>query len=391
MKTNIRHALITFAAGALLLSACSGEIPPSAFPGLMTDGTSIYLASNLHVHKYDPKTGIENWRFPATQDNANLRGPFSGVPLKYGDTIVVGGSTGANGAYDRHLYAIDANSGQEVWRFSASETSKEFVEGAVSDGKLIYAPNGDGNLYAIDPTEKQNNQPMLVWKFTAGNRLWSRPLLADGVLYQGSMDHKLYAIDAATGKELWRFEQATAPIAVEPTLQDGVLYFGSFDSVFYAVNARDGSLKWETTVDAWVWTGAAIDGGAIYFGDVRGKLYALDLASGQRRWVYEARDSFKATPLVVNGKLYAVSMDTFVYAFDLSKVSPNAEGKVEFAATTWRNETLQRRLLSAPVLLGDDTLLVALFDGDVKAWALDTDGGARKMQFPPAPVATPAP
>jgi outer membrane protein assembly factor BamB len=144
-------------------------------------------------------------------------------------------------------------------------------------------------------------------------------------------------------------------------------------------------------VDAWVWTGAAIDGGAIYFGDVRGKLYALDLASGTRRWVYEARDSFKATPLAANGKLYVVSMDTFVYAFDLSKVSPNAEGTVEFAATTWRNETLQRRLLSTPVLLGDDTLLVALFDGDVKVWALDTDGGARKLQFPPAPVATPAP
>ena len=222
----------------LLLSACGGgEVSPSAFPGMMVDGPSAYLASNTIVYKFDAQNAAESWRFTSSSDASNPRGPYSGVPIKVGDVVVVGGSTGANGAYDKHLYGLSDANGQEVWRFTPpGDKGREFVDGAVSDGKLIFAPNGDGNLYAIDPAQKDNNQPKVIWTFTTGNRLWGRPLLADGKLYQGALDHKLYAIDAATGKGLWQFDQATAPIAAQPTLKDGVIYVGAFDSSFYAVN-----------------------------------------------------------------------------------------------------------------------------------------------------------
>ena len=379
-------------AGIVLLSACGGGEPaPSAFPGIMVDGNSAYLASNLEVYKFDARNGTETWRFPGTQDSANPRGPFSGVPLKFGNTIVVGGSTGANGAYDKHLYAIAEDTGQEVWRFTPpGDQGKEFVDGAVSDGKIIYAPNGDGNLYAIDPSQKENNQPKVVWTFHTGNRLWNQPLLTDGKLYQGALDHKLYAIDAATGKELWRFEGATAPIAVVPALQNGVLYFGAFDSNFYAVNAADGKLKWKTTVDGWVWTNATINQETIYFGDVRGKLYALDLASGQRKWYFETLDAIKAHPVISGSLLYVVSEDTNVYTLDLTAIKADATGKVDNNSTKWRDSTIGRRLVSTPALT-DKTLLVPLFDGDIKAWALDATTGARKFQYPLPPPATPTP
>ena len=385
------RVLVATVAGALILSACAGgEVPPSAFPGMAVEGTSAYLASNLHVYKFDALSGAEAWRFPATQDNANPLGPFSGVPLKVGDVIVIGGSTGANGAYDRHLYAISDETGQEAWRFDPGEDGKEFVDSAVTDGKIIYAPNGNGFLYAIDPAQKENNQPKLIWKFSTGNRLWSKPLYADGKLYQGSFDHKLYAIDATSGKELWHFADPTAPVAVQPVLKDGVLYFGAFDSAFYAVNAADGKLKWKTPVDGWVWSNAALSDDSIFFGDVRGKLYALDLATGQRKWYYETHDSIKAQPVLDNNTLYVVSMDTNVYAFDLAGIKTDASGKVDYAATKWRNDTLTRRLLSKPSMV-EGTLLVPLFDSEIKAWALDANTGARKLQFPLPPPATATP
>jgi outer membrane protein assembly factor BamB len=358
---------------------------------MLVDGKAGYLASNTQVYKFDVQNGTEMWRFPASQDNANPRGPFSGIPLKFGNVIVVGGSTGANGAYDKHLYAISDETGQEVWRFTPpGDKGKEFVDGAISDGKLIYAPNGDGNLYAIDPAQKENNQPKVVWSFATGNRLWNSPLLADGKLYQGAFDHKLYAIDAATGKEVWRFEGASAPIAAPPTLKDGVLYFGAFDSNFYAVNAADGKLKWKTAVDGWVWTPATLSTSAVFFGDVHGKLYALDPASGQRQWTYETRDSIKAQPVLSNTMLYVVSVDTNVYAFNLADIKKDATGKVDFNNTLWRNETIGRRLVSKPMTT-ENTLLVPVFDGDVKVWALDANTGSRKFQYPLPPPATPTP
>jgi outer membrane protein assembly factor BamB len=385
------RVLIAAVAGMLILSACAGgELPPSAFPGITVEGQSAYLASNQQVYKFDPATGEEAWRFPVSLDNATPIGPFSGPPLKFGDVIIVGGSTGQNGAYDRHLYALSDQTGQEVWRYTPGDTAKEFVAGVVSDGKLLYAPNGDGNLYAIDPAQQENNQPKLIWKFSTGNRLWSLPLFADGKLYQGSFDHSLYAVDAATGKELWRFTDSTAPIAVQPTLKDGVLYFGAFDSYFYAVNAADGALKWKTHVDGWVWCDATLSDDTIFFGDVRGKLYALDLATGQRKWFFETGDSIKAQPVLVNNLLVIASMDTNVYALDPSAVAPDASGKVDRNNTKWLNNTLARRLATDPAVV-EDILLVPPFDGDIKVWALDANTGQRKFQYPLPPPPTPTP
>lgn len=392
MKSFPVRALVASLAGVFLLSACGGgEVPPSAFPGMTTDGQSAYLASNAIVYKFNAQSATESWRFTTSTEKDSQRGPFSGVPTKIGDVVVVGGSTGSNGAYDKHLYGINDENGQEVWRFTPpGDKGREFVDGAVTDGKIIYAPNGDGNLYAIDPAQKDNNQPKVIWTFNTGNRLWSKPLLADGKLYQGALDHKLYAIDAATGKELWRFEGASAPIAVQPTLKDGILYFGAFDSIFYAVNAKDGSLKWKTVVDGWVWTAAAVTSDAVYFGDVKGKLYALVLSNGQRNWTFETRDSIKAQPVISGTSMYVVSVDTNVYAFDLKDIKKDAAGVVEFNSAKWRNETIGRRLLSSPVVMGD-VLLIPVFDGDIKVWALDANTGSRKYQFPIPPPATPTP
>ncbi|HEY3340615.1 MAG TPA: PQQ-binding-like beta-propeller repeat protein [Anaerolineae bacterium] len=385
MNRNTIRASLMLAAGMLLLSACGGGEPsPTGFPALLVDGKSAYLASNTLVYKFDAQTGAEAWRFPASQDTANPRGPFSGIPLKYGNVIIVGGSTNSTGGFDRHLYALSDDKGQEVWRFSPNDKAHEFMEGAISDGKLIYAPNGDGNLYAIDATQMVSSQPKLVWQFNTGNKLWSLPLLDNGKLYQGSIDHKLYAIDAATGKELWQFTGATAPIAVQPVLSDGVLYFGAFDSTFYAVNAADGTLKWKTAVDAWVWTEASIDNNTIYFGDVHGKLYALDAATGKQKWYYVTNDAIKAQPMVVSNTLYAVSEDTNAYALDLTNLKPDSTGKVDPSAYKWRNDTFGRRLVSKPTI-ADNAILVPLFDGDIKVWALDASNGTRKYQFP-APV-----
>ncbi len=390
---NSKYVRISLAlvAGTFLLTACGGGEPePTAFPGLIVDGNAAYLASNLLVYKFDAQNGTENWQFPASQDNANPRGPFSGAPLKVGNLIIVGGSTNSTGGADPHLYALNSDTGQEVWRFGPGGPAKEFMAGAVTDGQRIYAPNGDGSLYAIDATQAVSGQPKLLWQFNTGNRLWSLPRVAGNAVYQGSFDHKLYAIDAATGKELWQFDGATAPIAVQPALSDGVLYFGAFDSYFYAVNASDGKLRWKTPVDGWVWCNATVDNGVVYFGDVHGKVYALDAATGQRKWTYVAHDTIRAQPIINQGTLFFVSEDTNAYALNLKTIKPDAAGVVDYNATQWRNDTLGRRLVSRPVIT-DGTILIPLFDGNIKVWALDASNGSRKYQFPPPPPPTATP
>lgn len=387
MRTDIRLGAVALAS-ALVLSACGGGDPaPSSFPGLSVDGKAGYLASGTTVLKFDVETGVEQWRYPR---ESQTRVFFAGPPLKFGDVVVVGGATGpgGTGTYDNHLYALNEQTGAEVWRFQATgpggAPGREFASGAVTDGKLLFAANGNNLLYALDPAKIENGQPRVAWTFTANNKLWSRPQVSNGMVYQGSLDHNLYAIDAATGREVWRFESAAAPIVGQPALSNGTLYFGSFDANFYAVDAASGQLKWKSPVDAWVFTDPLVANGAVYFGDTKGKVYALDAATGARKWFFEARNEVNATPVLAGNALFVVSADTFVYALDANGEGKDAAGRVDFKNSR-RNETLGRRLLTSPALVGT-TLLVAPLDGGIKVAALNTESPtlANKWVLPPA-------
>ena len=65
----------------------------------------------------------------------------------------------------------------------------------------------------------------------------SSPAVVDGVVYVGSEDHLLYAVDAESGKLRWRYHMLY-PVRSSPTVVDGVVYVGS--EGFYAVDAAGG-------------------------------------------------------------------------------------------------------------------------------------------------------
>jgi outer membrane protein assembly factor BamB len=99
-------------------------------------------------------------------------------------------------------------------------------------------------LYALDATTGEER-----WRFQTGDTVWSSPAVANGVVYVGSFDGNLYALDAATGQERWRLrivEDATPGedsrdsesrewIFPSPAVVDGVVYIGSGDGYLYAI------------------------------------------------------------------------------------------------------------------------------------------------------------
>ena len=74
----------------------------------------------------------------------------------------------------------------------------------------------------------------LKWAFKTEGPIRSSPAVADGVVYFGSYDGNLYAVDIKTGKEKWRFKTG-GKIFSSPAVADGVVYFGSHDGKLYAV------------------------------------------------------------------------------------------------------------------------------------------------------------
>ncbi|MGZ4716739.1 MAG: outer membrane protein assembly factor BamB family protein [Acidimicrobiales bacterium] len=87
------------------------------------------------------------------------------------------------------------------------------------------------------------------WATTTGGAVGSSPAIAGGVAYVGSADHKLYAIDIATGAARWS-RTTGGVVDSSPAVDNGTVYVGSNDHKLYAFRASDGAPRWSVTVDA---------------------------------------------------------------------------------------------------------------------------------------------
>jgi len=92
------------------------------------------------------------------------------------------------------------------------------------------------------------------------------------VVYVGSADYKVYALNASTGALLW--SSATAGGGGALAVANGVVYLGS--GKLYALNARTGTKLW--SYDTGRGAGSPIvSNGVVYVGDYNGNVYAFGL------------------------------------------------------------------------------------------------------------------
>ncbi|HEU0002754.1 MAG TPA: PQQ-binding-like beta-propeller repeat protein [Ktedonobacteraceae bacterium] len=78
------------------------------------------------------------------------------------------------------------------------------------------------------------------WSFIAGNAVQTTPAIMNGVIYFGSNDRKLYALNASTGKLIWSYTTGLDVIG-SPAVANGVAYVGSNDKKLYALRASTGN------------------------------------------------------------------------------------------------------------------------------------------------------
>jgi outer membrane protein assembly factor BamB len=70
----------------------------------------------------------------------------------------------------------------------------------------------------------------VIWDFERSGQVYSKPAIAGEVLYFGSGDHFLYALDPKTGAEKWKFE--TQAMVCNPVVHDGRVFFGSGNALY---------------------------------------------------------------------------------------------------------------------------------------------------------------
>ncbi len=279
---------------------------------------------------------------------------------------------------------------------------------AVADG-VVYVSTFGGALYAFDAsggagcvvTFGLKSCPPL-WIADMDSHFESSPVVANGVVYVGSNNNNLYAFDAAgvtgcTGtsprlcKPLW---SAPTGLWVEssPAVADGVVYVGSFDNKLYAFDALgttncSGTPKtclplWTAPTGASIFSSPAVADGVVYVGSDDKKLYAFDAAgvsncSGMPTtcaplWTATMGDYVESSPAVANGVVYVGSDDHNLYAFD-AKGNTNCAGTPTTCSPLWTAVTGGSVFSSPAVAHG--IVYVGSYDGHL--YAFDGAGVAK--------------
>ena len=185
---------------------------------------------------------------------------------------------------------------------------------AVADG-TVYVGSDDGKLYAFDAAGLFNcaagppRTCLAQWVTTTGAAVRSSPVVANGVVYVGSDDAGLYALNATTGQVIWKTITGAA-VRSSPAVASGVVYVGSDDKAVYALDAATGAVLWKTTTGAAVRSSPAVANGVVYVGSDDAGLYALNATTGQVIWKTTTGASVRSSPAVSNGVVYVGSDDT---------------------------------------------------------------------------------
>lgn len=366
-------ALVLLLGGALVATAVAGKIPWTQW-SLRGQGflrPGVALVGMLLA-------GVALYGATQTPDAVLPPAVKTDVAMFRGDPARSGNQPGPGPVSDKpHVRVLFAAGG----RVTGSS--------AVVDG-ILYFGSYDNQVYAVDAV---TGSPVWEEPFETLSEIASSPTVHGGKVYIGSRDGHLYAIDQATGEERWRQSLgAESQVNSSPAVVDGVVYVGSTDGNLYAVDAGTGELSWRRpfkTLGGMVYSSPTVVDGLVYVGSgnfgANGYLQAVDAATGTEQWTFEVAGMVVSSPAVVDRVVYIGSYgfannDGRLYAVDAATGEPRWPQPF----VTHRTGPHGRALVYSSPAVADGRVYVGSFDGHV--YAVDVATGRQTWVFPRPPA-----
>lgn len=248
----------------------------------------------------------------------------------------------------------------------------------------------DLQLSGKSPDQKLKPPLQLLWQFKTGGPLRASPVVANGIIYIGSTDGKLYALNAKEWGIKWVFN-AGSPIQNSAVVWGGRVYFSTRNRKFYALDAELGKKLWDFKSEGWMDSPPIVFDRTVYIGAFRTRIYLLDAITGKLKserqrsilidgikygcgnaefrpitlknntdlWraYTEVSESF---PVIANGFVYIGAQNGKIHAFDETS-----------KAEVWTHQV--GGAVDAAPAISDGILYAASTDGYVYAFGNETE------------------
>ena len=293
--------------------------------------------------------------------------------------------------------AFDAATGAKLWSVML-DTDKDgkpsrFGGGVSTDGTLVYATNGVGDVAALKIEDGST-----VWKKRPAGPLRGAPTISTGNVYVMTQDNQIYALRASDGEPQWN---EAGPVGTSgifgvaaPAAAQGTVIAGYSTGELAAYRYENGRSLWSdtlsrtamsTTVSTLVDIDAdpVIDRGRVFALGQGGRMASYELVSGSRIW--EINIAGIATPVAAGEWVFVLTSDAKLLCVQrasgkirwLSQLPRFKDEEDKKGAITWRG----------PVLV-NDRLIVANSRGEL--WSVSVgEGSANLMTDLKEPISVP--
>lgn len=234
---------------------------------VVANGTGyVTLTGDGSVVAFDPATGNEEWRHDV--------GHWCPGSVAVADDVVyaVANDDDEQGS----LVALDAETGDERWRYASPRRlagSPAVGDDAVfvGDARGLHAVTTDGDRRFRFRGRPVEDHEWHNWSYEG-----SSPAVADGTVYVGAADERVYALDAESGEKEWEF-WTWNNVTGAPVVTPETVYVGSDDTVVYALDVDTGERRWEFATTGRIdGAGGAVVDGYLYISTFQDGLYALE-------------------------------------------------------------------------------------------------------------------
>jgi outer membrane protein assembly factor BamB len=260
-----------------------------------------------------------------------------------GSTPAVSGNVLVVAAVDGTVAAINATTGQDLWRASASAP---LATGAGTDGKRAAAVSRDNELLVFEGGEP-------LWKAKLPAQVFTAPLVAGDRVFVLVADRSVHAFDGATGQKLWVQQRPSEALVLRQAgtlLAVGDTLVAGFGGRLAGLNPNNGSVRWEAPIASPRGTndierlvdlvsGTSRDGAVVCARAFQASVGCVDAARGTLLW---SRAANGQQGVHGDGRLlYGTESDGKLMAWRASDGQP-----------AWQSERLLYRTLSAPLVVG---------------------------------------
>jgi outer membrane protein assembly factor BamB len=263
--------------------------------------------------------------------------------------------------------AVDAQSGARIWTFDVEpkEDSGGAGGGVAVAGDRLFVATGFAQLIALEAATGKE-----IWRSALTAPLRAGPTVAAGKVFAVTIDNQVHALDAATGRKLWAHagitENAGLYGSASPAFEGNIVIATFSSGEIFALRADNGRVLWSDSLAGLLRSDAVsaladvrglpvVDRGQVLAVSHAGRMAAIDLRSGGRVWEQNVGSLY--TPLVAGDFLFVTTPDAEVVCLS------RREGRVRWVRQLdrWTDPQRKRGLIvwTNPVAAGDQLFLTS--------------------------------